>query len=88
MRDASRSITCVSATASPMQAPSTTNPVALGNQRSSAPPSGWRIYPHAGSDGKALHLVEVEGRQDILDHMQHFDDIYEHTAIVEIVDRG
>ncbi len=29
------------------------------------PPSGWRIYPHAIKDGKALHLVEVESQDEI-----------------------
>ncbi len=50
-------------------------------------PASWRIYPHAVNDGRALHIAEVESPQDILNHLQHFDDIYEHTEIVEIVER-
>jgi len=46
-----------------------------------------RIYPHAVNDGQALHIVDVGSRQEILDHLRHFDDIYEHTEIVEILER-
>ena len=54
-------------------------------QAGGTPPS-WRIYPHADNDGRALHMVEVESPQEILNHLQHFDDIYEHTEIVEILE--
>lgn len=50
-------------------------------------PTSWRIYPHVVDDGRALHIAEAESQQDILDHLQHFDDIYEHTEIVEILER-
>ncbi len=46
-------------------------------------PTGWKIYPHLARDGKALHIVTAESSQDILDHLKHFDDIYEHTKIME-----
>lgn len=49
-------------------------------------PAGWRIYPHSSEDGKALHVVEAESRQAILDHLQQFGDTYEHTEIIEIRD--
>jgi hypothetical protein len=35
-------------------------------------PSGWRIYPRAVNDGKALHIVDVESQDEILNHLQHF----------------
>jgi hypothetical protein len=50
-------------------------------------PSGWRIYPHAVNDGKALHIVDVESQDEILNHLQHFHDIYEWSEIVEIIER-
>jgi hypothetical protein len=50
-------------------------------------PSGWRIYPHAADDGKALHIAEVKTREEILVHLRHFEDIYEHTPITAIVER-
>ena len=48
-------------------------------------PPGWRIYPHAVSDGKALHIVEAEFQEEILNHLQHFHDIYEWSEIVELI---
>jgi hypothetical protein len=50
-------------------------------------PSSWKIYPHADQDGRALHLAAVASPQEILDHLQHFDDIYQHTEIIEILER-
>ncbi len=47
-------------------------------------PANWQIYPHTANDGKALHLVSTESMQSILDHLQHFQDIYEHSEIVEV----
>lgn len=49
-------------------------------------PAGWRIYPHSTHDGKALHVVSAESQQAILDHLQHFDDIYERSEIIEVQD--
>lgn len=49
-------------------------------------PSGWRIYPYAMNDGRALHLVNAESQEQILDHLQHFQDLYEWNEIVEIVE--
>jgi hypothetical protein len=51
------------------------------------PPPGWRVYPHAGGDGKALHLVEVETEEAITAHLARFSDIYEATVPTEIVER-
>jgi len=51
-----------------------------------SPPS-WRIYPHAVNDSKALHLVQAASQQEILDNFKQFVDIYEHTEIVEVVER-
>ncbi|HYU71937.1 MAG TPA: hypothetical protein VEL31_04570 [Ktedonobacteraceae bacterium] len=50
-------------------------------------PSGWRLYPHASSDNKALHLVDAESQDDIVRHLEHFQDIYECSEIVEIIER-
>ena len=50
-------------------------------------PPGWSIYPHAGDNGKALHLVEAVSSQEIFDHLQYFEDIYERGEIVEILER-
>lgn len=49
------------------------------------PPPGWHIYPHACHDGKALHIVEVETINEILEHLQHFNDIYDRGEIIEII---
>ena len=50
-------------------------------------PLGWRLYPHAIDDGKALHLVDTESQDDIVRHLEHFQDIYERSEIVEIIER-
>jgi hypothetical protein len=50
-------------------------------------PSGWRVYPHAGEDGKALHICDVESPDEILAHLQHFQGIYERGELVEVVER-
>ena len=50
-------------------------------------PFGWRLYPHAVNDGKALHLVDAESQDEIFTHLQHFHDIYERSEIVEIIER-
>lgn len=47
------------------------------------PPPGWTIHPHA-ADPRALHIVEAASVQEVLDHLEHFRDIYEHGAIVEL----
>ena len=47
-------------------------------------PGNWLIYPHVTGDGKALHVASVESLENILDHLQHFQDIYEHSDIVEV----
>lgn len=49
-------------------------------------PKGWRIYPHASGDGRALHVVVTESPGSILDHLANFADIYDHSEIVEIRD--
>ncbi len=48
------------------------------------PPEGWTIYPHKSGDGKALHIVEGASRDDILEHISIFGDIYEMSDIVEV----
>lgn len=50
-------------------------------------PSSWRIYPHANNDGKALHIMLVENESKILEHLNHFEDVYDRSEIIEIVDR-
>jgi hypothetical protein len=50
-------------------------------------PVGWRLYPHAGNSGKALHLVDAESEDAIINHLEHFHDIYERGEIVEIIER-
>ncbi len=49
-----------------------------------SPPAGWQIYPHVADDGKALHVVHAKSMQDILEHLQHFQDIYEYTEIMQV----
>ena len=48
-------------------------------------PEGWRVYRHAGPDGRALHLVEAESERPILAHLAHFGPNYERGPIVEVV---
>lgn len=48
-------------------------------------PPGWRLYPHVGQDGKALHLVEAAGAEEIDAHLAQFGPIYERGPIVEVV---
>ncbi|MCL5421260.1 MAG: hypothetical protein M1461_02130 [Nitrospirae bacterium] len=50
-------------------------------------PAGWKIFPHASNDGKALHIVEAETKDEISGHLQRFDDIYERGEIIEIVEK-
>jgi hypothetical protein len=38
-------------------------------------------------DGKALHIVDVESQDDIVQHLEHFHDIYECSEMVEISER-
>ena len=47
-------------------------------------PPSWRVYPHVGNGGKALHIADVESQEEILNHLHHFDGIYEWSEIVEI----
>jgi hypothetical protein len=49
-------------------------------------PPAWRVYPHVGNGGKALHIADVESQEEILNHPHHFDGIYEWGEIVEIID--
>ncbi len=49
-------------------------------------PPAWQIYPHVASDGKALHIVAVESLEEILNHLRHFEGIYERSEIVEIAE--
>ncbi len=49
-------------------------------------PRGWRIYPHASEDGKALHIAEVETKDEIVAHLSHFDGIYERSEIVQVIE--
>ena len=49
---------------------------------------GWKIYPHANHDGKALHIMEAENIIVILEHLQHFDGIYDRGNITEIIERN
>jgi hypothetical protein len=48
-------------------------------------PPGWRLYPHAGPDGRALHLVEATSAEEIEAHLAQFGSIYERGPIVEVV---
>jgi hypothetical protein len=50
-------------------------------------PPGWRIYPYAGGDNRALHVVEAANQESILAHLAQFDRIYKRGPIVEIVQR-
>ena len=50
-------------------------------------PPGWCIYPHAVVDGKALHIVDAESQDEILDHLRHFEDLYERSEIIAIISR-
>jgi hypothetical protein len=47
-------------------------------------PQGWKIYPHASGDGRALHVVEVVDEDAILTHLAQFAPFYERGPIVEI----
>jgi hypothetical protein len=47
-------------------------------------PTNWQIYPHIANDGMALHVVNAESQQDILDHLKAFHDIYEYSEIIEV----
>jgi hypothetical protein len=48
-------------------------------------PPGWRIYPHVGRNGRALHLVEANSEDEIGAHLAQFDPIYERGPIFEVV---
>jgi hypothetical protein len=50
------------------------------------PPPGWRIYPHARGDSKALHIVRTESADSINAHLAQFADIYEATLPIELAD--
>jgi hypothetical protein len=52
------------------------------------PPLGWRIYPHACGDGKALHIVRAESTNPINAHLAQFADVYEATPPIELADSG
>jgi hypothetical protein len=51
------------------------------------PPPGWLIYPHANRDGRALHVIETDAPNAIVDHLERFGPIYERGPIVEVVKR-
>lgn len=48
-------------------------------------PPGWRLYPHVGADGRALHLVDANNEGEIDAHLAQFGSIYERGPIVEVV---
>jgi hypothetical protein len=48
-------------------------------------PRGWRLYPHVGQGGQALHLVQADGEGEIDAHLAQFAPIYERGPIVEVV---
>ena len=50
-------------------------------------PSGWKILPYADRQGEALHIITAESKDDIMDHLRHFEGFYQHSEIIEIVDR-
>jgi hypothetical protein len=47
-------------------------------------PSGWKIYLHSSGDGQALHNIEAQSQLEIFNHLNHFQDVYEHSKIFEI----
>jgi len=49
-------------------------------------PAGWHIYPHTVIDGKALHIVDAGSQDEIVEHLQNFQGIYEWTDIIEILE--
>ena len=51
-------------------------------------PLGWRLYPHVGQDGGALHLVEARDKAEIEAHLAQFGSSYERGPIVEIAARS
>lgn len=48
-------------------------------------PAGWQVYPHENEDGQALHIIDANSEKEILQHLQHFEDIYSHGEIIEII---
>jgi hypothetical protein len=52
------------------------------------PPRGWRIYPHACGDGKALHIVRAESTDPTNAHLAQFADVYEATPPIELAEAG
>jgi hypothetical protein len=48
-------------------------------------PPGWRLYPHAGGDGRALHLVDAHEEGEIEEHLAQFGSIYQRGPIVEVI---
>ena len=55
-------------------------------QAAGGPPAGWSIYPHAGGDGKALHIARVESSAAIAAHLALFTTVYESTEPIEVID--
>ena len=51
-------------------------------------PPGWRLYPHIGRDGRALHLVEARDEAEVDAHLAQFGSIYERGPIVQVVARS
>ncbi len=48
------------------------------------PPPGWLVLPHASGDGRALHVVEAESREAVLEHLAVFEGVYAHDDLVEV----
>ncbi len=49
------------------------------------PPPGWLVLPHANGDGRALHVVVAESRDEVLGHLARFEGIYAHDDLVEVL---
>lgn len=49
-------------------------------------PPTWKVYPHSANDGRALHIIKANSKQEILDHLNNFSDIYEHDEIIEVTE--
>ncbi len=48
------------------------------------PPPGWLVYPPASGEGRALHVVHAESRDEVIRHLERFDGIYSRDEIVEV----
>jgi len=52
------------------------------------PPENWTVYPHANGDGKALHIIDGATREEVLEHLSSFMDIYEMSELIEVINRN